>query len=114
MKLPKLSLQTYERWLDDLIAKGMPAASMLDGMITARATRVGVMPTHEGCIITFTSDPDQTTRVVLNAAQANHLFRALAQAGVDGGWMDRHGNPLTEPRATQDRQPWPRPRDLKK
>lgn len=112
MAIPKLKRDTYLAWLRDMQRLRQPEPTTAEALAADRMNVIDVMPTHQGCLIRLGTMSGGSLDLMLNAAQAVHLFRYLAVAGVTGGWMDREGSPLTDPPITRDEHIAPKPHDL--
>jgi len=112
MKLPKIKLATYQLWAKDLRRLRTPPPTEAEQADAIRVNLLDGRPTPDGCVLRIIAMSGGSIDLMLNAAQAIHLFRTLARNGMDGGWMDATGRPLTEPLAKDDLQSIARPQDL--
>lgn len=113
MNQPRLNRADYERWAHDQLPLKAPFPSEKEITEAHRVNVLDAVPTNEGCALRLIAMSGGSIDFYLNAAQAIHLFRNLALAGIDGGWMDEKGQPTTTPPTEDDQQRYPAPRHAK-
>lgn len=111
MTIPKLPKATYLAWAQELSRLRAPAPTMAETINAERAHVLDVTARHDGAFLRVIVQSGGSLDLNLNAAQAIHLLRSLLAAGQAGGWMDRDGNAVTEPRTEPYEDPQPVPRD---
>jgi len=104
-----LNRDDYERWARDLMRLKAPTPTEPVIRDAHRVNVIDATPTMHGIVVRAIAMSGGSIDLYLNAAQAIHLFRALALAGIDAGWMDENGRPTTEPPTADDLQTLPGP-----
>ena len=107
----KLDRDRYLKWAQNVATQTVAPPTMAEAMAAHRVHVVEAGPTHEGALIRFIAASGGSIDLMLNAAQALHLVRSLADAGRLGGWATPDGNADTDPPLDPDHDPLPRPPD---
>ena len=107
--MKKIDRDTYILQAQQVARFGVSAPTLAETMASDRAEAIDVAATHEGALVRFINEAGGQYDLMLNAAQAIHLFRSLARAGEVGGWMTSKGQARTNPPLAAQHDPLPVP-----